>query len=62
MFYSNKLMIKSVYLAYSCCSHLEHRASVKSFVSLQFRNIRQSVKLLDELSARRKANTYTDIE
>jgi hypothetical protein len=29
---------------YSCCSHLEHRASVKSFVSLQFRNLRHSVE------------------
>jgi hypothetical protein len=31
---------------YSCCSHLEHRASVKRFVSLQFLNLRQSVGLL----------------
>jgi hypothetical protein len=30
----------------SCCSHLEHRASVKFFVSLQFINLRQSVGLL----------------
>jgi hypothetical protein len=29
-----------------CCSHLEHRASVKRFVSLQFLNLRQSVGLL----------------
>jgi hypothetical protein len=28
---------------YSCCSHLEHTASVKRFVSLQFPNLRQSV-------------------
>jgi hypothetical protein len=28
------------------CSHLEHRASVKRFVSLQFLNLRQSVGLL----------------
>jgi hypothetical protein len=32
------------WLVYSCCSHLEHRASVKRFVSLQF--LRQSVGLL----------------
>jgi hypothetical protein len=31
---------------YSCCSHLEHKASVKRFVSLQFLNFRQSVGLL----------------
>jgi hypothetical protein len=31
---------------YSCCSHLEHKASVKSFVSLQFLNLKQSVGLL----------------
>jgi hypothetical protein len=32
-------------LVYSCCSHLEHRASVKRFVSLQFLNLRRSVEL-----------------
>jgi hypothetical protein len=31
-----------IYLC-SCCSHLEHRASVKRFVSIQFPNLRQSV-------------------
>jgi hypothetical protein len=31
---------------YFCCSHLEHRASVKHFLSLQFLNPRQSVGLL----------------
>jgi hypothetical protein len=30
---------------YSCCSQLEHRASVKSFVSFQFLNLRQSLGL-----------------
>jgi hypothetical protein len=30
---------------YSCCSNLEHRASVKFFISLQFPNLRQSVGL-----------------
>jgi hypothetical protein len=32
-------------VVYSCCSRLEHRASVKHFVSLQFLNLRQSVGL-----------------
>jgi hypothetical protein len=37
----------SVYLSiYPCCSHLEKRASVKHFVSLQFLNLRQSVRFL----------------
>jgi hypothetical protein len=31
---------------YSGCSHLEHRASVKRFVSFQFLDLRQSVGLL----------------
>jgi hypothetical protein len=30
-------------LVYSCCSHLEHRASVKRFVLLQFLNLRHSI-------------------
>jgi hypothetical protein len=34
------------WLVYSCCSHLEHRASVKRFVPLQFLNLRHSVGLL----------------
>jgi hypothetical protein len=34
------------WLVYSCWSHLEHRASVKRFVSLQFLNLRHSVGLL----------------
>jgi hypothetical protein len=35
------------WLVYSCCSHLDHRASVKRFVSLQFLNLRHSVGLLE---------------
>jgi hypothetical protein len=35
-----------LFFLYSCCSHLEHRASVKRFVSLQFLNLRQSIGLL----------------
>jgi hypothetical protein len=34
------------WLVYSCCSHFEHRASVKRFLSLQFLNFRHSVGLL----------------
>jgi hypothetical protein len=34
------------WLVYSCCSHLERRASVKCFISLQFLNLRHSVRLL----------------
>jgi hypothetical protein len=33
-------------LVYFCCSHLQHRASVKRLVSLQFLNLRHSVGLL----------------
>jgi hypothetical protein len=43
----NKLLALMVgWLVYSCCSHLEHRASVKRFVSLQFLNLKHSVGLL----------------
>jgi hypothetical protein len=41
----NQSINRSIYLS-SCCSHLEHRASVERFVSLQFLNVRQSVGLL----------------
>jgi hypothetical protein len=36
------------WLVYSCCSHLEHGASVKRIVSLQSLNLRHSLELLDE--------------
>jgi hypothetical protein len=36
----------SIYLFYSCCSHLERRPSVKRFVSLQFLHLRQLIGLL----------------
>jgi hypothetical protein len=36
------------WLVYSSCSHLEHRASVKRFISLQFLNLRHPVGLLGE--------------
>jgi hypothetical protein len=34
------------WLVYSCCSHVEHKASLKHFGSLQFLNLRHSVELL----------------
>jgi hypothetical protein len=49
--------ILSIYL-YSCCSHLEHRAYLKRFVSLQFLKLRQSVGLHGRLISRLKAATY----
>jgi hypothetical protein len=39
---------------------LEHRASLKRFVSLQFLNLRQSVGLLGGGITRRKAAIYTE--
>jgi hypothetical protein len=41
-----KLCDDGGWLVYSCCSHLEHKASVKRFVSLKFLNLRHSVGLL----------------
>jgi hypothetical protein len=55
---SYSVPVKSIYL-YSCCSHLEHRASVKRFISLQFLNLTESVGPLWRVSTRRKASTYT---
>jgi hypothetical protein len=49
--------------AYSCCSRLEHRASVKRFVSLQFLNLRQLVGLLGRgISQSQGRATYTNTE
>jgi hypothetical protein len=59
IFYDYILGIHSLIHSYSCCSHLEHRASVKGFVSLKFPNLAQSVLTLDGGSDRRKAATYT---
>jgi hypothetical protein len=42
-----------------CCSHLEHRVSVKRFVSLRFLNLWQSLGRLGQRISRRKAATYT---
>jgi hypothetical protein len=57
VFGSHHILSISIYL-YSYCSHLEHRASVKRFVSLQFLNPRQSVGLLGWGSAHWKATHY----
>jgi hypothetical protein len=55
------IVLSTIYLlVYSCCSHLEHRASVNRFVSLQFLNFRQSVGLLGQGISRLKAATYTE--
>jgi hypothetical protein len=40
------LMLLMFFFFYSCCFHLEHRESVKHFVSIQFLNLQQSVGLL----------------
>jgi hypothetical protein len=37
------------WLVYSFCSHLEHSASVRRFVSLQFLNLRHSVGFLERV-------------
>jgi hypothetical protein len=36
-------MVPAYLRAYSCCSHLQHMASVKYFVLLQFLNLRQEL-------------------
>jgi hypothetical protein len=41
-----QILIGFFFFFYSCCNHLEHRASVKRSVWLQFLNLRQSVGLL----------------
>jgi hypothetical protein len=43
----------------SCCSHLDHRASVIFFVSLQFLILSSLWESLDRGSVRRKGVTYT---
>jgi hypothetical protein len=43
---SGIVQVRAWFFFYSYCFHLEHRASVKRFVSLQFLNLRQSVGLL----------------
>jgi hypothetical protein len=34
------ILLELGWLVYSCCSHLEHRTSMKRFVSLQFLNVK----------------------
>jgi hypothetical protein len=48
----------SIYF-YSCCSHLEHTASMELFITLQFLNLSQSVGPLGRGSAHSRATTYT---
>jgi hypothetical protein len=47
---SRPLLFEGLLLClYSCCFHLEHKASVKRFVPLKFLNRRQSVGLLGRM-------------
>jgi hypothetical protein len=51
------------WLVYSSCYHLEHKASVKRFISLQFLNLRHSVGLVktnDQPVARPLPDTNTE--
>jgi hypothetical protein len=50
-----------IYLC-SCCSHLEHRASVKRFVSLQFLNLRQPVGLFGRGISQTKGSYLTQAQ
>jgi hypothetical protein len=50
------------WLVYSCCPHLEHRASVKSFFSLQFLNLRHSVGLLGRVISRLEGSYLTQTQ
>jgi hypothetical protein len=43
---SHTTCLPAYLLIYSCCFHLEHRAPLKRFVSLQFLNLRRSAGLL----------------
>jgi hypothetical protein len=46
----------------SCCSHLEHTASVKRFVSLRFLNLRHSVGLLGRVISPSQGRYLTNTE
>jgi hypothetical protein len=50
------------WLVYSCCSHLEPRASVKRFVSLQFLNLRQSVRPLGQVISQSQGRYLTQTQ
>jgi hypothetical protein len=50
------------WFVYSCCSHLEHKASVKRFVSLQFLNLRHSVGLLGQVISLSQGLYLTQIQ
>jgi hypothetical protein len=50
------------WLVFSCCSHLERKASVKRFVSLQFLNLRHSVRLLRRVISPSQGRYLTQTE
>jgi hypothetical protein len=50
------------WLVFSCCSHLEHRASVKRFVSLQLLNPRHSIGLLGRVISTSQGRYLTNTE
>jgi hypothetical protein len=54
--------VVSWWLVYSCCSHLEHRASVKRFVSLQFFNLRYSVGHLGRVISQSRGRYLTQTQ
>jgi hypothetical protein len=60
-FCKNLKFITNGCLVYSCCSHLEHRPSAKSFVSLQFLNLRHSLGLLGRVVSLSQGRYLTDI-
>jgi hypothetical protein len=49
-------------LVYSCCSYLEHNASVKRVVSLQYLNLRHSVSLLGRVISPSQSRYLTEIQ
>jgi hypothetical protein len=49
-------------LADSCCSHLEHRISVKRFVSLQFLILRHSIGLIGRVISLSQGRYLTQTE
>jgi hypothetical protein len=46
-------------LVYSRCSHLEHKASVKRFVSLELLNLRHSVRFLGRVISPSQSRSLT---
>jgi hypothetical protein len=58
----DKVSPSSLSLSLSYCSHLEHRTSVKRFVSLRFHNLGQPVGLLGRGISPSQAATYRNTE